>query len=31
LRLDISNQLAGIYLLPLEAGGRTSTDKIAKQ
>jgi hypothetical protein len=31
LRLDISNQPAGIYLLRLEAGGRTKTYKIAKQ
>jgi hypothetical protein len=31
LRLDISNQPAGIYLLRLEAGGKTRTYKIAKQ
>jgi hypothetical protein len=31
LRLNISNQPAGIYLLRLEAGGKTRTYKIAKQ
>jgi hypothetical protein len=31
LRLDISNQPAGIYLLRVEAGGSSKIYKIAKQ